>query len=210
MCVKQAAVLIPALALLALVTACDSFAEYTLINETDEELITWPLLHHCDTLVGHDGDYLDEDVVMPHGRLDYSYISWFPEPECVQVATKDRRVILSEPYEYGGTYTVREPIQPLTTPIPKESDLPRKPFTESFTEAPVAESFLLTIWAGWCVGVAIGTFFGTRFLYRRFQAKPSVIRGVLLVGGALITSAAWVAIVWLSLNAFVIDMPLLS
>jgi hypothetical protein len=79
----QAALLAVALGLLALATACDSFAAYTVINETDEELITWPLLDHCDVLVGHDGDYLDEDAVMPRSTHDYSLISWFPEPECV-------------------------------------------------------------------------------------------------------------------------------
>ena len=139
---KQVALAIAALGLLALLTACDWFAEYTVVNETDQELITWPLLDHCDALVGHREDYLHEDVVMPHRRLDYFWINGpfpgpFAEPKCVQVATKDRRLILSAPYEHGGTYTVREPLQPLTTPIPKRGDLPREPFGERFSDGPI-------------------------------------------------------------------------
>jgi hypothetical protein len=199
---KQVALAIAALGLLALLTACDWFAEYTVVNETDQELITWPLLHHCDVLVGHDGDYLDQDVVMPHSTLDYSYISGqFPEPECVQVATKDRRIVLSEPYEYGGTYTVREPLQPLTTPIPKESDLPRKPFTETFMDAPQTMSFGLAVAAGMSAGVIIGTFMGTRFLYRRFRAQATAIRGGVLAAGGLASTAVCLGVLW-------VDMPL--
>lgn len=206
--VKQAALALAALGVLALLTACDSFAEYTLINETDEELITWPLLHHCDKLVGHDGDYLDEDVVMPHGTLEYFYVSRFPEPECVQVATKDRRLVLSEPYEYGGTYTVREPLQPLTDPIPKEKDLPAKPFTEAFMEAPLFFTLGLAVWAGICLGVVIGTLLAMRFLYRRFRARASILRGGILTAGGLATTAVWLGVLWWWLSLFVVDLRL--
>jgi hypothetical protein len=208
---KRLALAIAAVGLLALLTACDWFAEYTVINETDQELITWPLLHHCDVLVGQRGDYLDEDVVMPHSTHDYSYISGqFPEPECVQVATKDRRLVLSEPYEYGATYRIREPLQPLSTPIPKESDLPRKPFTETFMDAPQTWSFVLTVWAGMSVGVVTGTLLGTRALYHRFQAKASIIRGGALAAAAIVSAAAWLALVWLWLDTLVTDMPRMS
>jgi hypothetical protein len=178
------------------------------INETDEELITWPLLHHCDVLVGHNGDYLDQDVVMPHSTLDYSYISWFPDPECVQVATKDRRLVLSEPYKYGATYTVREPLEPFTDPIPKEKDLPRNPFTETFMDDPVFSSLMLAVLVGVSAAVVGGTFVGTRALYRRFRTRATATRGALLVAGGLATTAVWLAILWWWLTLFWVDMPL--
>jgi len=206
---KQVALAIAALGLLALLTACDWVAEYTVINETDQELITWPLLHHCDMLVGHRGDYLDQDTVMPHSTLDYSWIGGpHPDPECVQVATKDRRIVLSEPYEYGGTYTVTEPLQPLTTPIPKEKDLPRKPFTEDFTEAPLLTSLMLAVAAGTSAGVVGGTLVGMRFLYRRFRAQATAIRGGVLAAGGLASTAVWLGILWWWLSVFWVDMPL--
>ena len=203
----QLGLAIAVLGALAFLTACDSFAEYTLINETDEELITWPVLHHCDALAAHQGDYLDEDVAMPHSTLEYFYVSWFPEPKCIQVVTKDRRLVLSEPYEYGATYTVRDPLQPLTTTIPKESDLPRRPFAEGFMDAPLLFSFLLPVWAGICVGVVTGTFLGTRFLYRRFRAQASIIRGGILTAGGLATTAVWLGVLWWWLRVFWVDMP---
>jgi hypothetical protein len=205
---RQAVLFIAALGLLVVLPACDSFAEYTVINETDEELITWPLLHHCDVLVGHNGDYLDQDVVMPHSTLDYSYISWFPDPECVQVATKDRRLVLSEPYKYGATYTVREPLEPFTDPIPKEKDLPRNPFTETFMDDPVFSSLMLAVLVGVSAAVVGGTFVGTRALYRRFRTRATATRGALLVAGGLATTAVWLAILWWWLTLFWVDMPL--
>jgi len=78
---RQAVLFIAALGLLVVLPACDWFAAYTVINETDEELITWPLLHHCDLLVGDRGDYLDQDVVMPTVRLStLTSVVSFPSP----------------------------------------------------------------------------------------------------------------------------------
>jgi len=205
---KRVSLAIAALGLLGVLAACSNEAAYTLINETDEELITWPVIHHCDALAAHKGDYLDEDVAMPHSTLEYSYISWFPEPKCIQVMTKDRRLVLSEPYEYGATYTVTEPLQALTTPIPKESDLPRRPFTEGFMDAPILFSFLLTVWAGISAGVVSGTFVGTRFLYRRFRTQATAIRGGMLAAGGLASAAVWLALAWWWLSLFVVDLRL--
>jgi hypothetical protein len=206
---RQALLFIVALGLLVVLPACDWFAEYTVINETDEELITWPLLHHCDVLVGQNGDYLDEDVVMPHSTLDYFYVGGpFPEPECVQVATKDRRLVLSEPYEYGATYTVREPLEPFTDPIPKEKDLPRKPFTETFMDAPQWTSFMLAVAVGVSAGIIGATFVGTRFLYRRFRTQATATRGAILAAGGLASTAVWLAVLWWWLSVLWVDMPL--
>ena len=205
---KRVALAFAALGLLALLPACDWFAEYTVVNQTDQELITWPLLHHCDVLVGHNGDYLDQDTVMPHSTLDYSWIGGpHPDPECVQVATKDRRIVLSEPYEYGATYTVRQPLKPFTDPIPKEKDLPRKPFTETFMELPVLTSFMLAVAAGTSAGVVGGTLVGMRFLYRRFRAQAKAIRGSTLAAGGLASTAVWLGILWWWLRLFWVDMP---
>jgi len=206
--VKQVALAMAALGLLGLLTACSNEAAYTLVNETNQELITWPLLHHCDALAAHEGDYLDEDVVMPHSTLDYSYISWFPEPKCVQVVTKNRHLVLSEPYESGGTYTVREPLRPLSTQIPKESELPRRPFTEGFMDAPILFSLELAVWSGICVGIVAGTFLGTRFLYRRFRAEASTVRGGVFAAAAVATAGAWLGVLWWWLWVFWVDMPL--
>jgi hypothetical protein len=92
------------------------------------------------------------------------------------VATKDRRVILSEPYEYGGTYTVRQPLQPLTTPIPKESDLPREPLSESFSEAPWFIVLIVAVSVSIMVGVPAAGLIAVRFLCRRLRGQALIIR----------------------------------
>jgi hypothetical protein len=186
------ALVIALLGLLVLLTACDKFIVYTVINETDEELITWPLLDHCDVLVGHKGDYMHEEVVEPRQTHDYVLITGpVSDPECVQVATKDRRLVLSEPYEYDGTYTVTEPLQPFSDPIPKKGDLPREPLSESFQETP----WLVILWGAFTltilVGVPVVGFIAIRFLYPRCRNQAVIIRVIALTAVLLPGTLMW-------------------
>lgn len=200
---------IAVLGLLVLLTACDKFIVYTVINETNEELITWPLLDHCDVLVGHKGDYRHEEVVKPRQTHDYVLVTGPGEPECVQVATKDRRLVLSEPYEYNGTYTVTEPLQPFSDPIPREGDLPREPLSESFHEAPwyviLVGAFTLAI----LLGVPVVSFIAIRFLYPRCRSQAAIIR-VIAVAAVLLPGAfMWLWVVRGLLLRFGVEWPLL-
>ena len=191
---KQVALAIVALSLLVLLTACDWFAEYTVVNETDQELITWALLDDCDELVGHREDYLHEKVVCPHDTLDYFWISGtfppFPEPDCIQVATKDRRVVFSAPYENGATYTIREPLQPLAGPIPKQGDLPHEPFGERFSDGP-----FLTAWmVGYRLSIMLGAPAAALIAIRFFWAHE---KGKALIRAASVTLVfLTIAFVW--------------
>jgi hypothetical protein len=186
------ALVIAVLGLLVLLTACDDFIGYTVINETDEELITWPLEDDCDVVVGHRGDYLDEKVVKPHETYDYSKITGPVDPKCVQVATKDRRLVLSEPYEEGGTYTVTEPLQPFSDPIPKKGDLPREPLSESFEEEPFLVVLTCAVALAFLLGVPVASFMAIRSLYRRCSGQAAIIR-VTAVAAVLLPGA----FVWL-------------
>jgi hypothetical protein len=55
------------------------------------------------------------------------------EPYCVQATTLDRALVLSETYEEGKTYVVREPLT-LGVRIPEESGLPDRSFGERLSE----------------------------------------------------------------------------
>ena len=177
---KQVALAIAALGLLTLLTACDWFAEYTVVNETDQELITWPLLDHCDALVGHREDYLHEEVVEPSDCLDYFWLNGtfppFHDPDCIQVATKDRRVVLTAPYEHGATYTVREPLQLLTEPIPKQGDLPREPFGERFSDGPFLTASTVAFNSSIVLGAPFAAFVAVRFLWAHERGRALIIR----------------------------------
>ena len=192
---KQVALAIAALSLLALLTACDWFAEYTVVNETDQELITWALLDDCDELVGHREDYLHEDVVVPHDTLDYFWITGtfppFHKPECVQVATKDRRVIFSAPYENGSTYTVREPLQPLAGPIPKQGDLPRQPFGERFSDSPFLTASTVGFNSAIVLGAPFAALIAGRFLWAHSRGQILIIRSGPVALALLTIVVAW-------------------
>jgi len=195
--VKRAALALAVLGLLPLLTACDWFAEYAVVNETDQELVTWALLHHCDALVGHREDYLHEQVVEPHDTFDYLSMSGafppFSDPECVQVATKDRRVILSAPYEHGATYTVREPLRTLTGPVPKQGDLPREPFGERFSDSPFLTVLMLASPFAIVLGAPPAALIAVRFLWAHGRGQALIIQAgpVALVLLTLVVAWFW-------------------
>lgn len=173
--VKLAVLVITALALAVVLTACDNFAEYTVINQTDEELLTWPLLEDCSVVVGNEDDYLDAEVVKPHERHTYfdAYSPALPEPTCVQVATMDRQLVLAERYESGATYTVTEPLRPFGEPIPEPGDLPGQSFGEFFGETPPVYLAMLGLGIIFGLGLLVAFLFAlliiVRFFYRHYR-----------------------------------------
>lgn len=172
---KLVAAAILTLALPAVLTACDTFAEYTVINQTDQELTTWPFFEGCAAVVSDKQDNLHEEVIKPRERHVYFEAYWGPEAKCVLVVTKDRRLVLAERYEYGGTYTVREPLQPFGDPIPEQADLPNQSWGETLREMPPI--FFIVVPFAFLFGVAfvVACLFGIvdflRFLYRRYMGK---------------------------------------
>ena len=174
--VKLAALVISTLALAVVLTACDNFATYTVVNETNEELITWPLFEDCKVIVGNKADYLHEEVIRPFETLDYFDVHGEPRlSKCVQVVTRDRQLVLSEPYEDGGIYTVTIPLQPLGDSIPARGDLPGRSISEFLRETPPA---LLVVWGlGLVFGLGVfaaflfALFITVRFFYRHYTGK---------------------------------------
>lgn len=106
--------LVPVLAAIALtLVACDEVVDFTIVNDTDTDIITWVLLADCDERGSRD-EYRPEEIVPAHGRLHYEDIFGAggpPEGRCVQASTLDRRLILSEPYREGEVYTIEQPLE---------------------------------------------------------------------------------------------------
>ena len=151
-------------------TACDNFAEYTVINETDEELLTWPLLEGCGDSPAQEEDYLHTDTIEPHQTHHYfdAYSPAIPEPGCVQVATMDRRLVLSEPYEYGGTYRISKPLRPFGNPVPNPDDLPHESWRESLRETHPFYIALLPVMAIFGLAIIGASAFGLMVTVRHF------------------------------------------
>ena len=104
---------------------------YTVVNETDTPLISWVLDHPCEDLVGMRGDYSHVEAVPAHGAVKYDESS--RDDKCIQIATVDRRLVLSRQYEDEAIVVVREPLEFLTAPLPIESDLEAHPWWRFFT-----------------------------------------------------------------------------
>jgi hypothetical protein len=119
----------------ALLSACESFVQYTVVNNTGEDLVTWPGTHSCDAAVGTRDDYLASEVVHAHERHDYfaNVGASGPNMSCVYVATADRRVVDAEPYVFDGVFTVNEPLNAGTV-FPDRNDLPHKSYVDKLRD----------------------------------------------------------------------------
>lgn len=106
----------------------DPFINYTVVNNTDSQLITWFMEERCLVVVGQKGDYLETEHVPPYGTVRYS--SFSDAQGCIQVLTADRRLIAARDYSTSGgegpEIVITEPITTSAT-VPPESALPSDP-----------------------------------------------------------------------------------
>jgi hypothetical protein len=123
------------LTLLAVGTAVscvgDSFVDYEVVNNTDEELLTWATTHGCDDSPGYREDYLETEMVPAHSRFHYSKSS-FGSLKCAWVTTVDRHVIIADHRTYhDATFAVDEPVAVRSAPIPGLDQLPERSLWEN-------------------------------------------------------------------------------
>ena len=118
----------------ALLSGCvgDSFAEYTVVNDTDQDLLTWATTHGCDAGVGNKEDYTDAELVPRHSTFHYGKAN-FETLRCTYVATIDRRIVLTdERTNHGATFTITEPVSPHGGPVPEADQLPGRTWPDNF------------------------------------------------------------------------------
>jgi hypothetical protein len=155
----------------------DEFYKYTVINHTEEDLLTWVFRGECESLVGYTEDYEGDsfvEVVPPRGEVDVFHGTWEPKVNCVQVATADRRLVLSSPYEYGSTYTVNAPLQPIGDPVPQFEDLPNKPLKDYYLDYFADYKGVAAGVAIFLFGVTVGMVVALRLVYgsvRRYAGR---------------------------------------
>ncbi len=174
------------LGLALLFAGCDGIAQYTLINETQESLITRAVFEKCGLRNGNQSDYLSEQTVPPATPYQYEDIfgGAFTETiSCVQVMAPDRRMVLQEPYKENGTYTVSDPLQPLGQPLPDVSQLPRQSGLEQIAEKmrdePLQGSVEIAVvlvvplafLAAFIAGFVYTAVITIRFFYQRYVGK---------------------------------------
>jgi hypothetical protein len=169
--VQPAALWIIAFGIMA--AACDNFIDYTVVNETGQDVMTSPFDEDCSDVPGNKQDHWDAEPVPAYETYDYFDATWAPDPGCILVTTTERRLVLAEPYEYGRTYTVSEP---LPTSGPSLADLPSQSWLsaarENLTETPPVQLafflfFGILIWGG----IFFGAFLVLRYGYRRYWRR---------------------------------------
>jgi len=178
---------------LLLLSACDSIANYSVDNQTDQTLITRALFEDdCSQTGRYRSDYLGEEVVPPKKKTSFEWIygTDVETVHCVQVLSADRRLILAEPYSEGQTYAVTDTgnkglavaSDPAT--IPDQGRLDQ--FKEALKERPFRTALLLFgwalvlgVWAAFAIILPIAVpitllVFARRMLRRRFgRPRPA-------------------------------------
>lgn len=120
----------------AVISMCgDAGVYFQVENNTDEPLHVWGFYEDCDKSPGYRQDYFHDVIVPPGDTANYSYDSPPPpeDVECVQVADSERRLVLSEPYEWNSTYAVDD-ATPLSEPIPPADQLPSQSLPDRLIE----------------------------------------------------------------------------
>lgn len=147
------------------ITGCDAFYDYKIDNRTDQQLLTWALLEDCSDEIGNRDEYLREVPVPPRTVASYggSYSPYGAAVQCIQVATLDRRLVLSEPYHDADTYIVDDPLDPGAY-VPENSELSPSSWRENVEEA----------WRTYLVLLLITLFFGTGILYGLYLAARAI------------------------------------
>jgi hypothetical protein len=129
-----------------LFTACSDPLAYTIVNSTDEALVTWGLHEPCDQLISYKDDYEPEQQVPPRQTLRYEDNWGVSDTKCVQVIDGDGQLAFAAPYEFERTDVIRS-LEPSGVVIPERETLPRQPWIdgvrESFAEKPLQMTFLI-------------------------------------------------------------------
>jgi hypothetical protein len=158
-----------------LLSACDTFIDYTVVNESDLTLLTRASDESCGHDV-YDGDVTDEDHVPARDTLGYSFTTGVFDAKCVQVYTEAGELVLAESYRYNGT-----PTQPTIIGLTQTSDnLPRQNWFDgtwdTVVDYPVATLFLLLVLGTFLavpVAIVIGVVLGIRATLRPRRSEKS-------------------------------------
>lgn len=155
-----------------LLAACDGYAAFTVVNESNLILTARLLEESCDESSLNKSDVLGEDRVPAHGILEYSDVlaGGLDDGRCVQVYNEDGDLVLAEKYEESASYVVGASPEAIghvetTDMLPHQGWLHRQ--EEWLSDYPV--SFLFTWGFGVFVisGVTLGIFMAVRALFSR-------------------------------------------
>ena len=122
---------------LAAISMCREGGVYLdIVNNTDQPLHAWGFYENCEESPGYRQDYFHDVLVPPGDTFNYSYDSPGPpeDVECVQVTDSQRRLVLSEPYEWNSTYVVDDATPIVDEPIPPVDQLPTQPLLDRLVE----------------------------------------------------------------------------
>ncbi len=168
----------PLVGLAILMAACDGYAAFTVVNESNLTLTARLLEESCDESSLNESDVLGEDGVPAHGTLEYSDVlaGASRAGRCVQVYTEDGDLVLAEKYEESASYVVSANPKVLghveaTDVLPAQGWLHRQ--KEWLSDYPVPFLFVwgLRVWV--IGGVAFGMFLAIRALRSRERARRS-------------------------------------
>ncbi len=161
-----------------LMAACDGYAAFTVVNESNLTLTARILEESCDESSLNKSDVLGEDSVPAHGTLEYSDVlaGASQAGRCVQVYAEDGDLVLAEKYEESASYVVSANPKVLghveaTDVLPAQGWWHRQQVWLSDYPVPFLFVWGLRVWV--IGGVAFGMFWAIRALRSRQKARRS-------------------------------------
>jgi hypothetical protein len=121
--------------------ACDWWVDYTVVNETGQELVTFGLYAPCHTRAKYRDDYLGAEHVASHSSYRYEGRTG-ANVECAKVTTLDRQVVIEEAPTMGAIFQIREPLALTKGSEPDPGSLPRRTPWQNFRNQPLSFQIL--------------------------------------------------------------------
>jgi hypothetical protein len=143
------AILLAAIGIMA--SACDYWADFTIVNASQHGVLTWVTYRSCDAPgFGRRDDYSSPATVAPNSTYHYSGRT-AADPKCIQVTTTERRLVVSRAAQMGVTITIHDPVQPVGDPIPQRGSLPQQTWGQRLGSFSIGE---------WILGAGVASFWG--------------------------------------------------
>lgn len=144
----------------------DTQIAYTVVNGTDQTVVTWHLDHDCSVLIGHRGDYGPTKTIPARTTMRHVHVSQGGRG-CIQVATSDRQIVKIQKYTDDAVVRVSEPVTPLTEPVPEGDDLSRPPLL-----SPDEDGWRMTIGLPMIgIGLLVALIGGLTMVFRRYLIR---------------------------------------
>lgn len=97
---------------------------YSVVNNTEEDLLTWGMKGDCSEIGDRRDDYLFEELVPAGSTVEYWDYGPGLSADCIHITTLERQLVRVSEYRLGVVIAVDEPVANEGEVVPLQQELP--------------------------------------------------------------------------------------